>query len=261
MAARNWDGFSGLVVLVLVLLLAFGVLQWLQVPTGSFLDWVIGAASFGWLVVVVTVPWNIHFDAKEVLAEAAESRRQDITVDMGQVRYAQVVAQRSLWVAIALHSLSALGLYGLAAAGISPIGYISSAAALLLTGLRPAISFYQYLAVRLRAIRQEVKYPREDVVELRQRLSELTAQVTDVRYQLNRDQPHSDSWATRQEAAWKALQKELEQLTVDHRNAVADNQVAHTQLARDARNAIAQISEDGRFLENVREIIRFFKSA
>ncbi len=259
---RDVGGFLVLsIALGVILLLAFGVLQWLQVPTGRFLDWVIGAASFWWLIVVVTVPWNVYFEAKGVLAEATESRRQEITVDARQVSYVQTVAQRSLWVAIALHLISALGLYGLAATGISAIGYVSSIAALLLTGLRPAISFYQYLALRLRAIAQEVSYPREDVRELRGRLIELSTQVEDLRYQLNRDRSHGDSWATGQEVAVKALQKSLEQLTVEHRNAVADNQVAHNQLARDTRNAVAQISEDGRFLENVREIIRFFKSA
>ncbi|WP_008313342.1 hypothetical protein [Leptolyngbya sp. PCC 6406] len=262
MNSRAMSGFAfSSVVLALVLLLVFGLLQWLQVPAGNFLDWVIGTASFWWLLVIVTVPWNIYFDAKGVLAEAAESRRKEITVDMGQVRYVQVVAQRSLWVAIALHGVSALGLYGLAAIGISPIGYISSAAALLLTGLRPAVSFYQYLAMRLSAIRKEVQYPREDVMELRQRVMDMVSQVKDLRYQLNLDQSHSDSWATTQETTLKTLRQDLTNLAAEHRNLMSDNQAAHTQLARDARTAIAQVSEDGRVLENVREIIRFFKSA
>ena len=262
MNSRDTSGLVFIsVVLVLLLLLVFGILQWLHIPSGSFLDWVIGTASFWWLLVIVTVPWNIYFEAKAVLADAAESRRQDITVDMGQVRYAQVVAQRSLGVAIALHGLSTLALYGLAALGISPIGYISSAAALLLTGLRPAVSFYQYLAARLGEIRQAVKYPREDIVELRQRVMDGMSQVQELRYQLNLDEPHLDSWATAQETHWRTLRQDLDQLAADQRNLATDNQAAHSQLARDARNAIAQVSEDGRVLENVRELIRFFKSA
>ena len=72
----NFIGFSfGLGVLVL---LAFGVLQWLHVPAGSFIDWVIAIAIFEWLLVIVTVPWNIHFDAKAVLDEAAASAQKEI---------------------------------------------------------------------------------------------------------------------------------------------------------------------------------------
>jgi hypothetical protein len=46
--------------------------------------------------------------------------------------------RKSLWLAIGLHILSTIGLYLLAIAGISAVGYISSGAALLLTILRPA---------------------------------------------------------------------------------------------------------------------------
>jgi hypothetical protein len=44
---------------VVLLLLAFGILQWFNIKTGNFLDWVIGGASFWWLLVIVTVPWNV----------------------------------------------------------------------------------------------------------------------------------------------------------------------------------------------------------
>ena len=59
--------------IIVVVLVAFGVLQWFHIAAGNFLNWVIGGASFWWLLVIVTVPWNVHFQAKEVLAEAAES--------------------------------------------------------------------------------------------------------------------------------------------------------------------------------------------
>jgi hypothetical protein len=59
---------SSIAGIVVVVLTAFGLLQWLHIPAGNFLDWVIGGASFWWLLVIVTVPWNVHFQAKEVLA-------------------------------------------------------------------------------------------------------------------------------------------------------------------------------------------------
>ena len=54
--------------LSLGVVLVFGLLRWLGMPTGELLDWVIGLASFWWLLVVVTIPWNIHFGARRVLA-------------------------------------------------------------------------------------------------------------------------------------------------------------------------------------------------
>jgi hypothetical protein len=250
---------SSIAGIVAVVLLAFGVLQWFHVPAGNFLDWVIGGASFWWLLVIVTVPWNIYFQAKQVLAEAAQSREKAIPVDEKQVQYVQVLAKRSLWLALGLHLLSAIGLYTLAVTGISAVGYISSGAALLLTILRPAIRAYEYLYARLTMISQEWKYPREDVVELRQRFSELEQKIQVLEDQLNLEQPYSLA-ATQQRFA-EETRRDLAKMAANLEELRATNQTEHERLAREARNAIAQISTDGQFLDHVREIIRFFKTA
>jgi hypothetical protein len=223
------------------------------------LDWLIGGASFWWLLVILTVPWNIHFQAKETLAEAAISREKEIAVNPEQLRYATKLAQRSLVAAIALHILSAVGLYTLAATGISAVGYIGSGAALLLTGLRPAVSAYYYFIARLSSIRQQFTYPREDVVELRQRVNELEETVKRLNDQLNPEQPYS--LISTQQRTWEEIRKEVARLSAAQAELVATNQREHDRLSREARQAIAQLSTDGQFLDHVREIIRFFKTA
>jgi len=252
--------FIGVCVGLLILVLgSFGILQWLHIPAGNFLDWVIGAASFCWLLVIVTVPWNIHFDAKEVLAEAALSTDKGIAVDEKQVKYAKVVATRSFWVAIALHILSTIGLYSLAASGISSVGYVSSGAALLLTALRPAVRTYEYLATRLAMIRQELQYPRQDVVELRNRFDILEYTVSQIQSQMNPEEPYS--LVATQQRFGEETRKELARLSAVIEQLEANNKAEHQQLSREAKNAIAQLSTDGQFLDHVREIIRFFKTA
>ncbi len=250
-------GFS--IILAIALLITFAALRWLNIPTGNFLDWMVGAASLWWLLVIVTVPWNIHFGAKAVLADGAESRKQGIQVDEGQMRYVHQIARRSFGVAIALHLLSALGLYWLAASGISSIGYISSAATLLFTGLRPALALYQFLGKRLQEIGQTLRYPREDVVELRHRVSQVEYRLTQVEYQLNTE--HDDSKAATLQRAIHALRQDLTQLAAAHEDLKSLNQADHERLSREARTAIAQLSTDGQVLDHVREIIRFFKTA
>ncbi|MGV0104393.1 ATPase [Nostoc sp. DSM 114160] len=249
---------SSIAGIVVVVLTAFGLLQWLHIPAGNFLDWVIGGASFWWLLVIVTVPWNVHFQAKEVLAEAAQSTEKGIPVDEKQVKYVTLLAKRSLWVAIALHLFSAVGLYTLAATGISTVGYISSGAALLLTILRPAIRAYEYLYARLAMIRQEWKYPREDIFELRDRFSILEQKIQSLEDQLNPEQPYSLP-ATQQRFA-EETRRDLARIAANLEELRATNQTEHERLAREARNAIAQLSTDGQFLDHVREIIRFFKT-
>lgn len=245
--------------LVLLLLLAFSILKWLAIPAGNFLDWMIGGSIFWWLILIVTVPWNIHFDAKEVLAEAEESKQKHITVDKKQLNYVQLLARRSLWMAIGLHLISAIGLYTLAIAGISVVGYVGSGAALLLTILRPAIRTYQYIAARLSMVRREFNYPRQDIVELRQRFDTLETQVNSLLNTLN---PKSvDSWAAMQEKQQATLQKHLTRLASELEMLKAQNQAEHRQLSRSTETAIAQMNADGEFLHHAREIIRFFKEA
>ena len=241
------------------LLLVFAILQWLHVSAGSFIDWVIAIAIFEWLLLIVTVPWNIHFEAKEVLAQAAESTKKNIAVDREQLQYVTVLVSRSLFAAIALHLFSAIALYTLAATGISAIGYLSSGAALLLTVLRPAIRGYQYLAQRLTTIRSQFLYPREDIVELRSRFAGLESTVRNLSDQLNSDDPNS--WAAVQNREREAIRRELTNVAASLQSLQATNQAEHTKLRRDAESAIAQLTDDGQFLNHVREIIRFFKES
>ena len=247
------------IVVTLLMLLVFATLSWFQIPSGRFADWVIGLLSFWWLLMIVTVPWNMYFRAKEVLVEAAQSSERRIKVKPEDVDYVTHLARRSLKIALGCHAFSVIGLYLLAAAGISSVGYIGSGAALLLTGLRPALRAYEYIAMRLSIISREIKYPREDVVEVRNRVAALEQQTRDIRAQLDPNEP--TSWAAMQQRQWQATRDDLTATRVALENMRALNQAAHEQLSRDARQAIAQLTQDGQFLDHVREIIRFFKSA
>ncbi|BFM39752.1 hypothetical protein [Synechocystis sp. LKSZ1] len=243
----------------LLALIAFFILQWLQIPAGNLVDWLIGIASFWWLLAVVTIPWNIYFEAEAVKAEAATSREKNIPVDPNQLKYVRKVARWSLVAAITLHLLSALGLYYLASSGISAVGYVSAFATLLLTFLRPAVRFYQYLAIRLTMIRQEIQYPREDVLELRGRVNQLESTMQTLETQL--DPEREDSLVAIQKSEWERLRREMAQLRANLEQFQASNDTAHQRLAREAEAAIAQLTEDSQVLNHVREIIRFWKQA
>jgi hypothetical protein len=256
----SYLGFLGFsLIFGLLVLIAFGILNWLHIPAGNLVDWLIGIASFWWLMVIVTVPWNVYFDAKEVIGEAAISRDKDIQVDDQQVSYVTKVSRWSIIIAILLHLLSALGLYILAKTGISVVGYVSSGATLLLTGLRPAVRGYQYLARRLSMIRQQIKYPREDVIKLLHDFQDLEIKVKDLVEKL--DTSKDNSWATVQAQKIQEARQDIASLTAIIEKFQARNKLEHEQLAREAKTAIAQLTEDSQFLNHVREIIRFVKTA
>lgn len=242
-------GFASLVV--------FFILQWLQIPAGSLIDWFIGVSSFYWLLAIVTIPWNVHFDAKEVIEESEISKQKNIAVDTKQINYVRKVAKWSIFVAIALHLISAGTLYLLAFLGISTVGYITSVAALLLTFLRPAIRGYQYLATKLSTIRKQIKYPREDVLELRSRVKNIEIKLTQLQEHFNLKNPQS--FASLQQQQTKELKGNLSNLSMSLNQLINTNENEHEKLLRESQNAIAQLNEDSQFLGHIKEIIRFYK--
>ncbi len=243
----------------LLILITFSVLTLLGIPVGNFLDWLIGGVTFWWLVIIVTIPWNIYFRAQEVMTDAQTSQEKGIALDTQKVYYVKKIATRSFWVALGLHFLSAIVLYGLAAFGVTVIGYLGSIAALLLTFLRPAIRSYDYIRSRLFSIKREFSYPRDDVIELRDRLNQLSQTIQTLQQQLNTDDPNS--WAAKQEKQLQATANQVTQLHSELETLRYQNQSEHERLSLEAQNAIAQLSEDSRFLGNVREIIRFIKES
>ena len=108
-----------------------------------------------------------------------------------ELNYVRKVARWSIIGALALHLFSAFALYLLAATGISNVGYVSSGLTLLLTILRPAIRGYQYLTTRLSTIKKEVKYPREDAIELRVRVETLETAIEKIQSLLDTKNPNS----------------------------------------------------------------------
>jgi xanthosine utilization system XapX-like protein len=208
-------------------LVVFFLLKWLQIPAGNLIDWLIGVASFYWLLAIVTIPWNVHFDAQEVIAEAAISQDKNIAIDTKQVNYVQKVAKWSVVIAIFLHFISARA--------------------------------YQYLASRLSMIRQQIKYPREDVVELRGRVKNNELKVTQLQQKLNLNDPKS--FASLQQEQIRELKQKLGNLTASLEQLITVNQKQHEQLSQESKNAISQLNEDSQFLGHVKEIIRFIKTA
>ncbi|HAT14212.1 MAG TPA: hypothetical protein DCS91_12145, partial [Microcoleaceae bacterium UBA11344] len=108
-------------------------------------------------------------------------------------------------------------------------------------------------------IRSQFLHPREDIVELRNRFANVESTVKNLEATFNSNDPNS--WVAVQERQQEATRIELTRLAASLENLRSTNQAEHTKLERDAESAIAQLTDDGRFLNHVREILRFFKEA
>jgi hypothetical protein len=259
MHSRNnlFPSIGGVTLLVIVV---FALLKWLEIPTGDLVDWVAGIMIFWWLIFVVTVPWNMHFSAKEILAEAKLSAEKDINVEPSDLNYAQRIAKVYLQLAIGLHVLSASVLFLAAYWGYLPsIGYIAAGAALLLTLARPLARMYEYVVARLSLIRGRITHPREDVYELRRHLNDLEDKVA--RLQTVVDLTDAGSPLSQQAKQLALAENALHQLRVALDDWKVKNEAEHRRLERGAEESIAKLSEDAQFLNQVRELIRFVKQA
>ncbi|MCS6808197.1 MAG: hypothetical protein RML40_06135 [Bacteroidota bacterium] len=250
---------SGVILLVLL-----GGTAWVFLYGGgtyalSPLDWTIGLLTLLWLITIVTVPWNIYFQTRTVLAEAEESRRRAIPVAEDKIAYTKRWSERALLLALGLHLATAAGMYALSVAGISFIGYFGAGAALILTFVRPIARGYDYVRKRLSAILQEITYPREDVVTLKNKLADLENTVKALEQRLDTTEP--SSWAAGQIRATEALQAKLDQLRQRLDSFIETNKLEHEQITRDAQNSMAQAMADAAIVNHVREILRFIKSA
>ncbi len=126
-----------------LVLLTLGVLHWLDLPTGRFVDWLVAVFAVWWLTLITTAPWNVYFGARSVLDEAAQSIERGIEVDAKEHAEIHAVAQRALVLSLSLHGLTALGLCLLSVYGVSSIGYYGAFEAMLLTAMRPSFRDYE----------------------------------------------------------------------------------------------------------------------
>lgn len=256
MSSRNL--MPSLAFITFLAILIYLLLRYLQVPAGELTDWIAGIASFWWLMIIVTVPWNMHFSAKELLEDAKISSDKGIKIKQDDVDYAKKIARRFLIIALGLHIFSAIVLYILAYADVTPIGYIGSIAAVMLTVLRPSARLYEYMLYRLQHIRQELKYPREDVEELRQKVNDMVYRLEALETRF--DPQSENSWLVKQENRMERFQKDMQKVNSTIETFKATNQSEHDRLGLKAESALSQMSEDAQFLNQVREIIRFFKN-
>lgn len=207
----------------------------------------------------MTVPWNIYFDAKAVTAEASESSKLGIEQDKSLLSYVDKLARSALLVALALHFGSALALFALSYFHITNVGYVGAVVAMLLTVVRPAMKGYEYIYEKLQKLKERVRYPREDVLELRNRVRELETKLKTIEQEINPS--HVGSLAYRHQRQNKEFEFKLESTVKKLSNLEIHNREEHEQLGRQLEQGLAKIASDSQFLDHVREVVRMFKSA
>lgn len=247
-----WNALFAALLLALAWWLFGGAVS---LPTVPLLDLIVLILSFGWLLLIVTVPWNLHFTADAALREADAARGAGRALDDAELDYARRLRRNSLRVAIGLHLVTAVLLLALALAKVSPLGYVGAGAALALTLMRPGLKAYEHMRERLRALRRELVLPREDGVELGRQLRSLQADVESLGRRVHPGEAGSLADQLVQ------LEQRLDGLARQLRDQDQAQRLAVEQVQRDAESSIARVLGDAAIVGHVRELVRFFKQA
>jgi hypothetical protein len=156
------------------------------VPLSTLLSIGAGGIALAWLIVLVTVPWNLHFAARAAVADLAVSRERGIAVRPDSGTEARRIARRMLWFALGAHLGTAAVVAVIAYFSGVTVGYYFAGFYLLSTAIRPAVAYFGHVRERIRTLGRESRHPRDDVATLKQRVDGVTGTLKELRAELGR---------------------------------------------------------------------------
>lgn len=156
----------------------------LHVPVEVMLTWGMGLGALCWMLVMVTLPWNVYFQARHVLDEIQTSRERGIFVPEDRDVMARKLAKRGLVTSVGLHVGSAAVMACVTVISGSTWGLYFAGFYLLSTFFRPGLEYYRFVHAKLDALLQQVSFPREDIVRMQGRMDTFERDVEDFRAML-----------------------------------------------------------------------------
>lgn len=208
----------------------------------------VGALAAAWLLVVLSLPWDLHFRARTVLQELDRSLARELKPDVSRPELVSLV-RRTLLVAVGLHVGSALAVAAAWAWTGQRTFLAFGAVFLATTALRPVSAWYGQVQERLRRSLGEVKVPRDDAIALKAQLAHLT-QRTD---QLERELAAQHDKA---EERHKALLQDGQRLAQEAQR--LDRRL--DAIGRRFEETVEHLTDNKELLAGVRAFLRLVKS-
>ncbi|WP_431961300.1 hypothetical protein [Actinacidiphila sp. bgisy160] len=237
---------------VLALAVTAGALA-LVYAVGAPLPAVLGAGAgvlcLLWLLVLLTVPWNVYFRAHAVLAEIAVSREKGLVIPRARDDEAARIARTMLRVALAGHLLTAAGVVAVTVATGRIAGYGIAAFFLLSTVFRPAGAWFGQLRRRLGTLLMDVAYPRDDVLGLKKRVERTDSGITVL-----------EEKAEEQYRALAELRRTVDALgaSVYERAEDADRRI--TALAREFEATVDRLTDNEEIITGLKAFLRLLRA-
>jgi len=159
-----------------------------RVPAVTLLTVAAVVVALSWLVVLVTVPWNLYFAARRAAQQMAVSRDRGIAVRSAYDAEAKRISNRMLRFALGGHVGTAIAATVIAYISGNKTGYYIAGIFLLATMFRPASAYFFHVRERIKVFTRESTHPRDDVITLWERMGEVTALARQSADELQRTQ-------------------------------------------------------------------------
>ncbi|MFJ4467979.1 hypothetical protein ACIP2X_10960 [Streptomyces sp. NPDC089424] len=208
-----------------------------------------GVLSLLWLLLLLTLPWNLYFRAHAVLAEIGVSREKGIEVSPARDAEAGRIARAMLRTAVAGHLLTAAVVLAVTWATGEFTGYWFAAFFLLSTFFRPAGAYFGQLRRRLGTLLKDVTHPRDDVVELRGRLDRAEAGTRVL-----------EEKAEEQYRALAELRRTVDALAVSTYERAEETERGLASLAREFEATVHRLTDDQEIIAGVKAFLRLLHS-
>ncbi|QNP61932.1 hypothetical protein [Streptomyces genisteinicus] len=218
-------------------------------PPGTVLGAAAGVVGLVWLLLLLTVPWNLYFRAHAVLAEIGVSRRKGLTVPGERDAEAARIARVMLRAAIAGHLLTAALVVAVTAATGGASGYWFGGIFLVSTAFRPAGAWFASLRRRLGVLLKDVTHPRDDVVELRSRVDRLTTGLSLL-----------EEKAEEQYRALAELRRTADALGMSTVARADDTDRRITALGREFETTVNRLSDNEDIITGLRAFLRLMRT-
>ncbi|WP_426570172.1 hypothetical protein [Streptomyces canus] len=208
-----------------------------------------GVLSLLWLLLLLTLPWNLYFRAHAVLAEIAVSREKGMDVSPARDAEAARIARTMLRAAVAGHVVTAAVVCAFTWATDEFTGYWFGAFFLLSTFFRPAGAYFGQLRRRLGTLLKDVTYPRDDVVELHARMDRAEAGTRVL-----------EEKAEEQYRALAELRRTVDALAMStyERTEEADRRIAA--LGREFESTVSRLTDNQEIIAGVKAFLRLLRS-
>ncbi|MCK5682519.1 hypothetical protein KAJ27_00295, partial [bacterium] len=164
-----------------------------------------GIFALGGLVAVLILPWDLYFEAKNILIDQEESIRKGIELSKEDYEYVRKKIPWLLFGCIGLHVLATIVISLVTYFSGRTIGYYFALFFLLSTGFRPVIAFYMHQKSRFAELKKRCRVPREDSIDFSNRIKELEKSLDSMKEE-------SEQEADKGEKRFDKTQLELEQL-------------------------------------------------